>query len=56
MDEYRAEHNGTLRVVNGEPHLGFYQDGEWVDLGRAVLAMTEHHEGTGAYKIEWTLK
>jgi len=55
MFEYPTMYNATVRHINGENHLGFIQDGEFVDLGRAVLAMTEHDEETGAYKMVWML-
>jgi hypothetical protein len=55
MLEYPTMYNATVRVINGENHLGFVQDGEFVDLGRAVLAMTEQDEETGAYKMVWML-
>jgi hypothetical protein len=55
MFEYPVMYNATVRVINGENHLGFVQDGEFVDLGRAVLAMTEQDEETGAYKMVWML-
>jgi hypothetical protein len=55
MFEYPAMYNSEVRVINGENHLGFVQDGEFVDLGRAVLAMTEQDEETGAYKMVWML-
>jgi hypothetical protein len=53
MADYAGMCGTTVRRIDGQWRLGFYLEGEWVDLGRAVLAMTEHHEETGGYKIEW---
>ena len=55
MSEYKATQGTTLRIIDGEYSLGFYQEKEWIELGAAVLRMTSHHEGTGAYVMEWTL-
>jgi len=55
MSEYKATQGTTLRIIDGEYRLGFYQEKEWVELGAAVLRMTSHHEETGAYFMEWTL-
>ena len=55
MDEYKAANGATLRLIDGEYRLGFYEGEQWVDLGPAVLNMTWEHEETGAYTIEWVL-
>ena len=54
-DSYAIQDGASLRLIDGQHHLGFYQEGVWVDLGRAVLSMTEYEEGTGAYKMMWTV-
>ena len=54
-DTFPTQNGAVLRIVDDQYHLGLYQDGVWVDLGRAVIRMTEYEEGTGAYKMMWTL-
>lgn len=52
-EEYPAWNGGEVRIINGERRYGVYVDGECIDMGRAVIAMTVHHVETGYYKMEW---
>ena len=54
-DTFPTQNDAVLRIVDDQYHLGFYQEGIWVDLGRAVIRTTFYEEGTGAHKMMWTL-
>lgn len=45
MSEYKPIQGTTLRIVDGEYRLGFCQEKEWVELGRAVLAIHRNLAG-----------
>ena len=42
-----------MRVIRDECRFGVYVDGEWLDLGRATLAVTRQHEESRYPVMEW---
>lgn len=44
---------GSTRIINGERHFGFYQDGEWIDLGKVVLLCADFDEKTKTHNLLW---
>ena len=51
--EYPAWNGGEVRIIDGRRRFGYYVDGEWIDIGRAFIAMTRCDEETGYYEMHW---